>query len=1035
MKRKFYSYFSLSIVGLFAACTMAACSNNETNSNPPLVDDDFTMSFDVSTLQLNVGETYKLTLTIASESNTNRTYTISSTSEAIASVTQDGYVTANKTGRCVIVAACENKKAYCNLTVTGEEIKVTNIYFDISTLSLEVGASYKLNLNILPSNATNKSYTISSSNSEIASVTNDGSVTAYKEGQCVITATCGGFNTSCTVNVKAKEVNPDVVRVTGISLSESTLSLKVGENKQLSYTITPENATDRNVTWSSSNEAIATVSSGMVYAHKEGLCDIRIISHDGNFVSTCRLTASKVDEPIDPNPDDELPEIDYVKVFADKNLYTNVYAWLNNNGTNTTITDGWPGTKMNSYDDNWLTYDFKGYTALNIIFNNGKDQTDDLYISKAGYYWCTNNRLYNKLPTGDEDESIDLPQGNFELVSSATDYKQLPAVKNYNKGLVQYPYTGSRTDFREESIYFAITTRFYDGDSSNNKQCWDGSNPSDPEWRGDFKGLIEKMDYIKALGFTAIWITPVVKNASGFDYHGYHAINFGEVDPRYESEDVAFKDVIKAAHQRDMKIVLDVVFNHTGNWGEENLYPMFNYDPVNNSMTHGLYYDKVLPGNYPELDPTSQFNARTMALKSASSDGYNIYHHELNMGYEQYIEQTGSMAGDCVDLNTENPTVANYIVDKYGEFIRLGVDAFRVDTMKHISRLTFNKYITPGLYSIAEKCGNNNFFMFGEVCNRVREVWNHNIASDSACFYTWNESKEYSWGDRATNEASTLKHWNDNMNPSVQPTIDNVYLRNGYTYHEPDHSNWSKMGVIDFAMHWNFRYANDAYNVAKNNDSVYNDASYNVVYVDSHDYGPDGIEKVRYNEGTDAWKENMSLMFTFRGVPCIYYGSEIEFQKGKTIDEGPKLLLENSGRAYYGDHLKGTVTASDFGVYTASGTVKDTLDSTLSKHLQQLNKIRLKVPALSKGQYSAHNNQMAFVRRYTKGGIDSLAVVAISNTATFNSLPNGTYVDVVTGTRKTVSNGTLTANVNGGQGSVAIYVLENSYTGTLSQII
>lgn len=83
-------------------------------------------------------------------------------------------------------------------------------------------------------------------------------------------------------------------------------------------------------------------------------------------------------------------------------------------------------------------------------------------------------------------------------------------------------FVGNRDDFRDETIYFVMTTRFYDGDKSNNVQCWDGQqyNDGDPAWRGDFKGLIEKLDYIKALGFTAIWITPVVENASGYDYHG-----------------------------------------------------------------------------------------------------------------------------------------------------------------------------------------------------------------------------------------------------------------------------------------------------------------------------------------------------------------------------------------------------------------------------------------------------------------------------------------------------------------------------------
>src|SRR5574344_3088746 len=130
----------------------------------------------------------------------------------------------------------------------------------------------------------------------------------------------------------------------------------------------------------------------------------------------------------------------------------------------------------------------------------------------------------------------------------------------------------NRTDFRDETIYFVMTTRFYDGDTTNNTQCWDGQsyNTGDPAWRGDFKGLIEKLDYIKAMGFTAVWVTPIVENASGYDYHGYHASNFSKVDHRYESEDVAFEDLVAAVHSKGMKIILDIVINHTGNFGESN---------------------------------------------------------------------------------------------------------------------------------------------------------------------------------------------------------------------------------------------------------------------------------------------------------------------------------------------------------------------------------------------------------------------------------------------------------------------------------
>lgn len=933
----------------------------------------------------------------------------------------------------------------------GEEIiKVTGITLPISLLTLRVGESYLLEHTIIPNNATNKnvSYFI---HGESIRVDESGLITAYEVGTSTITIRTedGGFAEGLQVIVKEQISPSDKKYVTSVTLDKHSLELKEGETYTLNATIEPDDATNKDVSWSTDNEAVATVNSkGKVTAVGEGYTKITVTTIDGGKVDYCNVKVNKVNtepsEGEDEEPEEPLPAIDYVKLFALKDDYTHVYAWLGSGGTATTLVGSWPGTKLQEYDEIWNTYDFEGYTSLNFIFsNNGNNQTADLSVDHAGYYWYLNGVVTSDKPKIDDNNEpytppIDIPQGNYDLVEAASTANDLPAVKNYNKGQVLYPYKGSRDDFRDESIYFTITTRFYDGDKSNNTKCWDGRNNTaeDPAWRGDFKGLIEKMDYIKALGFTAIWITPVVKNASGYDYHGYHAINFKEVDPRYESEDVDFATVIQEAHKRDMKIILDVVFNHTGNFGEENLFPMFYYDSKNNTTIKGIITNKesgLLPSNYDSLPGGQQYSTRIDAMKG-SSDAYNIYHHEKNMSYEQYIEQTGQMAGDCVDLNTENPTVANYLVEAYGVFIRLGVDAFRIDTMKHISRLTFNNYIWPGLYKIAEKCGNTHFYMFGEVCTRVREVWNHGQACDSAPFYTWKESKEYAWGNRAINEESTLANWNDNANTN-QPTSTNAKL-NGVNYHNPDYSRSSGCSVIDFPMHWNFQHARDAFGVAVGNDQYYNDATFNVTYVDSHDYGPDGAEKIRYNEGTNAWKENMSLIFTFRGVPCIYYGSEIEFQKGKTIDEGPNLALKDSGRAYYGDHLEGEVTATGFGEYNANGEVKNTLNSTLSKHLQMLNKIRLKVPALRRGQYTTSNvsgSGMAYTRRYTVGSIDSLACVTVSGGATFNSLPNGTYVDLVSGNRVTVSNGSLSANISG-QGNVAIYVLENSSTGTLSKI-
>ena len=792
---------------------------------------------------------------------------------------------------------------------------------------------------------------------------------------------------------------------------------------------TPVTSSSSSLSSSSSSEPSSEVSSSL-----------DITSDSSSLDNSSSEPSSEPSSSSTPSSEDDLPPISYVQVFCPTE-FINIYAWQTTNSGVKELLGPWPGTRLKEYDDEWKTYDFQGETALNLIFNkgNGQEQTGDLSVSEPGYYWYYNNDLHPNKP-GEGGGNV--PPSSAEPVQcdswkDFTYWDSLPASywTTINK------YNGDRKDFRNESIYFTITTRFYDGDSSNNVKCWDGRNnaASDPAWRGDFKGLIDKMDYIKALGFTAIWITPVVRNTSGYDYHGYHAMNLDEVDERYLSTDVDFQDVINEAHKRDMKIVLDVVFNHTGNFGEENIFPMFYKDgDLSSSSCLKMHPDSPLPSSYFSMDGGRQYDERIAAMKNTRNNGSDpnyIYHHYGNFSWESFGEQVAQIAGDCVDLNTENPIVAEYITRCYGDFIRMGVDAFRIDTMKHISRLTLNNYIFPALYEIARRCGNENFYMFGEVCTRVREVWNRNIPALSAPFYTWKEEKQYPWGDVNTNLDSIEKAYNDNNSVQNERTSTNAHLDSGLKYHAPDYSQSSGVGVIDFPMHWNFRYARDAFNLAKSTDQCYNDATYNVMYVDSHDYGPDTISTIRYNEGTQAWAENFNLMFTFRGIPCVYYGSEIEFQKGKIIDQGPNIALADTGRAYYGQHIEGTVTATDFGSYSATGTVKNTLNSVLCKHLIKLNKIRQAIPALSMGQYttSGVNGEMAFIRRYTTNEIDSLALVAISNSATFTNVPNGKYVDVVTGDIKNVSNGTLSTSQLS-KGNMRIYVLENSSTGTLYRI-
>ncbi|MFD3924929.1 carbohydrate binding domain-containing protein [Streptomyces sp. NPDC058614] len=622
------------------------------------------------------------------------------------------------------------------------------------------------------------------------------------------------------------------------------------------------------------------------------------------------------------------------------------------------------------------------------------------------------------------------------------------------------------TDPRKDPIYFVLTARFYDGDSSNNRggsqhvKSGNAAN-NDPMFRGDFKGLVDKLDYIKALGFSAVWVTPVVLNRSDYDYHGYHGYDFYKVDPRLESAGASYQDLINAAHAKGMKIYQDVVYNHSSRWGAKGLFTptvygvrdsqwSWYYDEKNEGFEYdGLTVDPKSGKSYynGDLWSTAEPSGNTCvnwgkATGGKSSEGYTLYNCQWpsptsGMFPKAYYHQCwiGNWEGedarscwlheDLADFNTENTAVQNYLIGAYDKYIDMGVDGFRVDTAVHIPRVTWNRRFLPAIYDrVTQKFGTTaaqNFFVFGEVAAFVNDKWNRGSVNHSAQFYTWKERKEYS----ADDETAAIEQftYENNLGTGNQPTSTNAFL-SGNSYHTPDRSQFSGMNIIDMRMHMNFGDAQNAYNNGKDSDDSVNDATYNVVYVDSHDYGPNK-SSTRYSGGTEAWAENMALMWTFRGIPTLYYGSETEFQAGKQIDCGPTCPLASTGRAYYGDQLNGTVTASEFGkADSASGQVATTLAQPLVKHLQRLNQIRRAIPALQMGQYSTDgiSGSMAFKRRYTSGSTDSFALVTVTGAATYTGIPNGTYTDAVTGDVKTVSNGTLSVTAPG-KGNLRVYVL------------
>ncbi|WP_308167385.1 carbohydrate binding domain-containing protein [Catellatospora tritici] len=621
-------------------------------------------------------------------------------------------------------------------------------------------------------------------------------------------------------------------------------------------------------------------------------------------------------------------------------------------------------------------------------------------------------------------------------------------------------------DPRKDSIYFVLTARFYDGDVSNDRggsqhtKSGNAAN-SDPMFRGDFSGLIQKLDYIKGLGFSAIWITPVVLNRSDYDYHGYHGYDFFRVDARLESAGASYQDLIDTAHAKGLKIYQDVVYNHSSRWGAKGLFtpkvygvrdtqwswyydvpnPNFTYDGLSIEPTSGKSY---YTGDLWSTPEPAGNTCRNWGVFSGfySAEGYKVYncqwpsptsgmfsanlYHQCWIGnWEGEDARSCWLHEDLADFNTENATVQQYLISAYDRFIDMGVDGFRIDTAVHIPRVTWNRRFLPALEAkLVSKYGATkakDFYVFGEVAAFVNDKWNRGSVNHSAQFFTWKERREYSADD--VTAAIEQYNYENTLGTAGQPTSTNAFLQ-GNTYHAPDRTQFSGMNIIDMRMHMNFGDAPNAFNNGRDSDDSVNDATYNVVYVDSHDYGPNK-SSTRYAGGTDAWAENMSLMWTFRGVPTLYYGSEIEFQAGKQIDCGPTCPLATTGRAYYGANVEGTVTAADYGVVSSSsGAVATTLSKPLVKHLQRLNLIRRAIPALQMGQYSTEGvtGSMAYKRRYTSGSVDSFALVTVSGSATFTGVPNGVYTDAVTGTSITVTNGTLTAAASG-KGNLRVYVL------------
>lgn len=166
-----------------------------------------------------------------------------------------------------------------------EQIPVDHVLLDKSDVTLTEGDSESLTATVSPSNATNKNVSWYSSNTTVATVSN-GIVKALKTGTTTIRVTTsdGGKKSECQVMVKAK-----VISVESVSLNKSSLTLTEGDSETLTAVVAPSNATNKGVTWTSSNPSVATVNDGIVKALKAGAANIKVTTADGGKTAMCRV--------------------------------------------------------------------------------------------------------------------------------------------------------------------------------------------------------------------------------------------------------------------------------------------------------------------------------------------------------------------------------------------------------------------------------------------------------------------------------------------------------------------------------------------------------------------------------------------------------------------------------------------------------------------------------------------------------------------------------------------------------------------------
>ncbi len=446
-----------------------------------------------------------------------------------------------------------------------------------------------------------------------------------------------------------------------------------------------------------------------------------------------------------------------------------------------------------------------------------------------------------------------------------------------------------RAPVTDETFYFLMADRFENGDTSNDL----GGLPADPlisgfdptrkgfYQGGDLKGLLDRIDYIRGLGTTSIWLTPSFKNKAvqledgpSAGYHGYWITDFTQIDPHLGTN-AELRAIIEAAHARGMKVYFDIITNHTADvigYQQGARLPYTSKDAVPYKTATGTPFDDrdyAGTNTFPPLSPTVSFPYTPVLAddeKNLKVPGWlndvTLYH---NRGDTTFVGEN-SYYGDFFgldDLFTEHPRVVDGMIEIYKAWIKnFGVDGFRIDTMKHVNDEFWQKF-GPQVLQFAREQGKSEFFMFGEVFDTTKSFTSHFTTRDR-----------------------------------MQAVLDFPF--------QAAARDFASRGAPTSQLETFFT-----------GDDWYTDADSNVyqlpTFLGNHDMGRIGgfVQSDNPGAGDAEWiaRDRLAheLMYFSRGNPVIYYGDEQGFTGGTRGDQDARqTMFPSQVPDYLDDDLLGT---------------------------------------------------------------------------------------------------------------------------------